>query len=247
MLFDNGSQRSYITDSVCSRLNLKPSTSEKLHRNTFGETKFTNRKCEVFQVNLKRPNEKKSLIINALKFPVICSPLPFLVDTDYPHLEGLELADQLVDTSDSIDILVGSGFCWQIVTGETIRGEEGPVAVSSELGWLLSGPVSGTTNNDTGTVSNLIISRESDNVFAENPTDKLVNTLKSFWETENESIQEMVEEQFLNKLNFNGSQYEVGLPWNNNNSSLSNNYNLSLNRLKALQQRFFKEPELAKE
>ena len=36
ILFDNGSQRSYITSNVKSKLNLKPMKTETLHLNTFG-------------------------------------------------------------------------------------------------------------------------------------------------------------------------------------------------------------------
>ena len=36
ILFDKGSQRSYITSSVKSKLNLKPMKTETLHLNTFG-------------------------------------------------------------------------------------------------------------------------------------------------------------------------------------------------------------------
>ena len=36
ILFDNGSQRSYITSNVKSKLNLKPMRTETLHLNTFG-------------------------------------------------------------------------------------------------------------------------------------------------------------------------------------------------------------------
>ena len=193
------------------------------------------------------------ITINALKFPVICSPSPSLAGTNYPHLEGLELADQLTNSSDSIDVLIGSDFYWQIVDGETIRGEEGPIAVNSELGWLLSGPVQDEKGSDTRTVSNLIISQESNDIFAENPTDKLVNTLKTFWETESIGVKEIVSpndsdevEEFVNNPKYNGTRYEVGLPWNNR-QSLPSDYNLSFNRLKALQQRFTKEPELAME
>jgi hypothetical protein len=69
---------------------------------------------------------------------VICSPLPPAVDVDYLHLEELELADPLDEDNESrIDILIGSDFYWNIVTGDIIRGGSGPIAVRSKLGWLL--------------------------------------------------------------------------------------------------------------
>ena len=40
ILFDNGSQRSYVTDNLKSKLCLKPMSSETLHLNTFGENVY---------------------------------------------------------------------------------------------------------------------------------------------------------------------------------------------------------------
>ena len=40
VLFDNGSQRSYVTDSLRARLGLKVDKREKLRLNTFGETRY---------------------------------------------------------------------------------------------------------------------------------------------------------------------------------------------------------------
>ena len=51
----------------------------------------------------------------------------------------------LADSDDScsqvdVDILIGVDQYWQLTTGKTRRGSEGPVAVETELGWVLSGP-----------------------------------------------------------------------------------------------------------
>jgi hypothetical protein len=51
ILFDSGSQRSYITDSLRSKLDLKPEKSLLL--NTFGDSKYKTQKCQVFTLNFK--------------------------------------------------------------------------------------------------------------------------------------------------------------------------------------------------
>ena len=78
--------------------------------------------------------------ISVLNFPLICTPLPTSVDVrDYSHLDGLELADYKdSDVGGAIDVLIGSDYYWDFVTGETIRGEGGPTAVGSTLGWMIS-------------------------------------------------------------------------------------------------------------
>ena len=47
------------------------------------------------------------------------------------------------------------------VTGEVKKGKSGPVAVSSKLGWLLSGPLNDSVT-PTDMQSNLIISGKSE-------------------------------------------------------------------------------------
>ena len=63
-------------------------------------------------------------------------------------MEGLELADYFDGSQDTIYVLVGSDFYWDIVIGDIVS-----VSVSSKLGWLLSGPVKGATT-DNYVVSN---------------------------------------------------------------------------------------------
>ena len=39
-----------------------------------------------------------------------------------------------------MDKLIGSDFYWDLVTGGTIQGQCGPMAINTKLGWVLSGP-----------------------------------------------------------------------------------------------------------
>ena len=62
-------------------------------------------------------------------------------------------------TRDTIDI---PDHYWDVVTGGIIRGIDGPVAISSNLGWLLSGPSESMEGGYT--VSNVVVEgREVDN------------------------------------------------------------------------------------
>ena len=59
----------------------------------------------------------------------------------YPHLTNLHLADYSSGQHDAeVEILVGSDHYWKIVTGNTKKGESGPTAIQTKLGWVLSGP-----------------------------------------------------------------------------------------------------------
>ena len=174
--------------------------------------------------------------------------------SEYPHIEGLALADEFDDQgSDAIDILIGSDFYWSFITGDTIRGDHGPTAVSSKLGWLLSGPVK-TNSADRFTTSNLIIFGQAANCSVIGDDD-LKSTLKQFGETESIGIREpedpsvtQLSDSFLKNIKYEGNRYEVSLPWKEetdcNLLDVPTDYNYCYNRLKSLQHKLRKEPEL---
>ena len=47
ILFDSGSQRTYITKNLRDKLNLKPTRQERLHLTTFGDRNFSTRRCDI--------------------------------------------------------------------------------------------------------------------------------------------------------------------------------------------------------
>ena len=122
---------------------------------------------------------------NCAKFTNDLFSSPISSKIDYAPLEGLELADPWdEDNGSCINVLVGSDFYWNIVTDDIIRGESGPTAIRSKLGWLLSGPVEGCQSNSGKTVANVIIAGEADNILAVNDQDAMTNSVRQFWETD---------------------------------------------------------------
>lgn len=189
-------------------------------------------------------------MISALNFPVICSPLSTKIEVDnYPHLQGLQLADSS-DSNDSVDVLIGSDYYWDIIGGDTVRGEFGPVAIDSKFGWLLSGPANDALYNETSR-TNLIISGTCDSQF-ETTQDPLVDTLKKFWETEAIGIKNDPEckesiETFNEGVRFNGERYEVELPWKDDFPMIPSDYQLCVKRLRSLQRKMLHQPALLQE
>ena len=60
----------------------------------------------------------------------------------YSHLANLKLADPPTeDCGSEVDVLIGNDFYWPFFTGDMKRGESGPVAMKTGLGWVLSGPM----------------------------------------------------------------------------------------------------------
>ena len=253
ILFDTGSQRSYIRKSLQGRLRLSPIGKETLQLNTFGESKGKRENCEVFKVNIANKNGGESIEITAIGFPTICAPLPARINVDeYPHLEGLELADfDLCNNSgscDTVDILIGADHYWDIVTGDVAQGESGPTAMSSKLGWLLSGWSS--QKSDGHTFNGLILAGERlDNSSVITDGDELTTSLKRFWESESVGIDSLeseslpAEHDFVRNIRFTGTRYEVGLPWKADRVQIDDDYELCRNRLRSLHRKLLKDPK----
>ena len=149
-IFDTGAQRSYVSQRVVDALKLETIDTEKLRIATFGNQKQEVQAVNLVELALSKPETGFKLTLNEFSVPHICSDLQgqdlSWVKENYPHLRDIEFADSLSDNGPmKIDLLIGSDYIWNFFDGNTIRGEEsvqvGPVAISTTVGWVLSGPV----------------------------------------------------------------------------------------------------------
>ena len=162
VLLDNGSQRSYLTHDLRNRLKFQTLRRDTVNLNTFGEEIFKKRKCDVVHLTLQGGDA--DMDITALAFLTICSPLNVQVKIDhYSHLQEIDLADNFISDinnltpDDTTDVLIGSDYYWDVVIGDIIRGNGGPVAIHSRFGWLVSGPLKGVSANVNNVIAELII------------------------------------------------------------------------------------------
>ena len=142
LLFDSGSQRTFISQDLANKIGAQPFKKEELLMSTFGHDKRTKADFETVRVCLMADGE--GIIINALVSPVISPPISAHLqddDLNFPYLQGLRLADPVRTRGPlEIDIIIGNDYYGSLVTGEIIKGD-GPMAMNSKFGWLLSGPV----------------------------------------------------------------------------------------------------------
>ena len=248
VLLDNGSQRSYLTHDLRNRLKLQTLRQETVNLNTFGEETFKKRKCDVVHLTLQGADA--DVDITALAFPTICSPLNVQVEIDhYSHLQGIDLADNFISdnnnltSDDTIDVLIGSDYYWDVVTGDIIRGNGGPVAIHSRFGWLVSGPLKGVSASVNNVIAELIIEGSPLPSISIDENLDLVHSLKQFWETESigiteETIVPQIEHMFPPDAKFDwmAGQYKVGLPWKSCKPVFTN-YDLCVTRLQQLKAR----------
>ena len=203
--------------------------------------------CDVVKVIMEM-KDGGELLLTLLTTAIICEPIVCRSLNEsvrfYEHLHGIELAEpagegELIE----FDILIGLDFYWDIITGEVIRGISGPTAVYSRLGWILSGP----TVTDSSSLMTHVLTT---GVRAIEDKSRLGEQLASFWKLESLGILEhelTLYDQFKDHIKFDGTRYEVPLPWRDNIATLPDNYDLSLSRLKGLLRRLKHNPQLLQE
>ena len=247
VLLDSGSQCSYITKSACQRLGLRSLGTKSVSILTFGSKQVSPVECEVVRVGLVTKNNA-CIELKLLSVEHICEPLVnAIVDLEkYPYLKSLEFTMEMrVVNQVSPDILLGSDQYWSLLTGEVIKSNNGPVALNSHLGWILSGPVAvrGTPMQGTTLVTHVL------RVESSSEARDLERELHSFWSIESMGIIEnesVVQAQFEEHVSFVDGRYVVSLPWKDSSLSLPDNYDLSLRRLNGLYKRLKRDPELLK-
>ena len=147
LIFDTGSQRSYVSTRLKNALQLPTINQETLI--TFGSETGQIQSRDLVQLCVQGMTSETFLYVNAYAVPIICSPLQnqavsFAAST-YQHLSGLLLADSIsADENESnveVDVLIGADYYWHFLTGAIKRGESGPTALQTKVGWVLSGPV----------------------------------------------------------------------------------------------------------
>ena len=186
--------------------------------------------------------------LTLLTVPYICEPLsmqPISLYTEiYSHLSCLELGDAS-DGSEpmEVDLLIGSDYYWQLITGEIRRGEDGPVALNTRFGWVLSGPTA-AANREMSTVN--LITTHTLQVDAEpDSLKKLDDCLHSFWNLESLGVsgeEDPLLGEFNNNICFKEGRYEVSLSWRESHSLLPTNYQLAARRLQGLHRRLHQDP-----
>ncbi|KRX86447.1 hypothetical protein T4E_10538 [Trichinella pseudospiralis] len=237
-LLDPGSQSSFIRKDVADALGLT-GPQEVIRLVTVdneGGTERRMRRVE-FQLGAVDPSQPRIRYpIQALVLPKICGKIrqaPVKL-SEWPHLSSLPVADQCEERTFTIDVLIGLDHYFNLVGGDVRRGPAGgPVAIHSQLGWILCGQ---TNRRPTTAVTTLL-------THVEESADQI---LRRFWEleaigiaTDNQTAppdQEALQ-RFEQGLSFDGERYEVHLPWLPSRPSLPNNFPQARRRLLAVERR----------
>ena len=119
---------------------------ERISIKVFGTTDSKIQEIEIVKFKVKGIN--KSIFVEALVIPTICSTLANQGSNSdllskYPHLRNLRLAKNSMESSLNIDVLIGPDNYYNFIYGTIIRGKYNvPIALESTLEWFISGPYS---------------------------------------------------------------------------------------------------------
>ena len=143
ILFDEGAQRSFITKSLADQLKLLPTSHENISVSSFGAQVSTVKRLAVASIFVHTLNNIK-ISVSVLIVPELAAPIRNSVQThlnQFQYLQDLPLAHLVTsDENFQISVLIGADFYWSFVQDSVVRGD-GPTAVESRLGYLLSGPL----------------------------------------------------------------------------------------------------------
>jgi hypothetical protein len=141
ILLDEGAQRSYITTDLANQLGVMSSQTEEIALSAFGAQISARRHLPLATVYIIiRTGEQiplQVLVVEEIATPLQIPPRQHI--NDMSHLKNLTLAHPITAQEDfRISLHIGTDHYWDIVEDEVIRGQ-GPTAVASKLGYLLSG------------------------------------------------------------------------------------------------------------
>ena len=112
ILFDSDSQRSYITQSLREKLGLETVRKELLILRTFGSSESFVKRLDVVKLRVEYGPDEKSLCVEVLSVPFICSPLSnqkvSVACEKFPVLKDLQLAIMtMIFLSSMLETLLG--------------------------------------------------------------------------------------------------------------------------------------------
>ena len=121
------------------------------------------------------------------------------------------------------------------------------MAVSTTVGWVLSGPVKNLPNERLSSIQ--FSSTHVLRVDTSNNEDSLYKDFEKLWDLDSIGIRESdtVHEAFEKNISFANGKYSVHLPWKEHHKLLPDNYENSVARLGTQLNRLKRDPDVLRE
>ena len=256
LLFDEGSQRSFISNLTKEKLKLPTLRTEFLNVKTFACKEDNVQRLDVVKFNVvNKFDSSKRISVEAYVVPFVCAPISnqrIDVAKIKHEFRSLQFAD-INDSNNSdlkIDLLIGSDYYNDFCTRKSIRclDDTGLTAWETTLGWVLNGNV--RVKNIPNVSTNSVVSHV---MLASSVPMGGDNDLFNFWNIQDSGVCDINHEfditKFSDKIVYNEKEkrYFVPLPWCPGAGCLRDNYRQSKVRLVALMNRLRDDPEKLEE
>ena len=127
VLFDTGSQRSFLTESVRKKLKLPTSRKETIIFQVFGQNDDKVKEVDIVQIKIKGYNGL-CIFIEAISCPKIFSSIRnqkyHFAKNNYDHLRNIKLLKHSEGDSTFIDLLIGNDFYYSFINGNIVKGQK---------------------------------------------------------------------------------------------------------------------------
>lgn len=241
-MIDSGSQASLITENCVTSIGLQRSNANLVVTGIASCSSETTRGAVQLEISSRfcySPVVKVNAYVLS-KFPQIV-PNQRLDRERLKCLEPLQLADPDFDKPGKIDVILGADVFLAILEDGKVKDDAGlPVAINSTFGWIVAGQVfdASEVNCNTAIVS---LSMDMD----------IDKSLRKFWEVEEVNQPKPLtqeEQQAVNIFNTTHQRDESGrftvrLPFDADKPALGESLPAAVQRLKAMERRFARDPE----
>ena len=253
VLFDTGSQRTFVSMRAVHRLDLKPIREESLSIKVIGRSEPETALRSIYEIPLLPLQGGRKVSVEAFLIEEISNIRNEHIEKvtkHYPHLQNLVFSDSSRQEDFlEIDLLIGSDYLWQFHEGQVIRGgQQEPVAVKTSLGWVISGPLRGEQLNSLSECKfvGFVADSMSPSRRAKNELEK---NLSRLWDLDSLGIrvEDDVYVRTIDNIGFNGERYSVDLPWKVGHGPVPSNYQNALGRLKGQLKSLSKSPDILSE
>ncbi|XP_058456703.1 uncharacterized protein LOC131434070 [Malaya genurostris] len=244
---DEGSSYTLVEKELVCRLGINGATQPLRVTWTAGVSRLEkDSQCVNFRISAKGSAQrfliKGAHTVESLKLPTHSLPLSEIVK-QYDHLRGLPIAD-IRSATPRILIGLKDIHLYAPIESKIGRPEE-PIAVRSKLGWTIYGPMEAVTTS-SGIVGHHTCSTVTNQ--------ELHDLLKSYYTLEESGIsvallpepeEDRRAKDILKKTTKRiGDCFETGLLWKEDNPEFPDSYLMAVKRLKCLENRLSKNPEL---
>ena len=237
VLLDPGSESSFITDKCVKSLGFQP-TKCNVEITGISSSSVGKAKGQV-ELNVKSLHKDFNFNVTALVLSKVTGRLPSftMCGESLDYIRGLSLADPKFLEPREVDILLGAdvtGFLW--LTGRVMKDRASPIACETELGWVVSGPVSTGPTQRTNSMFSIRVHHA--NVDCQ-------SIVKRFWELEEvphhpqlTAEEKKCESHFIETHSRTPSgRYIAPLPYNSNIDRLGASRHMAVKRLEQVEKR----------